>query len=146
VELRPLGPGDSILVRLPDGQDLVSSLAGVESLVEGELWKTTVKGARLPAELAPGPAFPAERDSALTPDHWRSRNSSWELQECQVWKDEAVAGQRLFEVEKREGQPGYPSRELVLEKRVAGFTRAQLISNICMTHFQHHLPPLRPNG
>jgi hypothetical protein len=80
VELLPLGEGERILVRMPDGQDLISSLAGVESLVEGELWKTTMEGARLPAELAPAAAFPAERDSVLTPDQWRPLNQRVECQ------------------------------------------------------------------
>jgi hypothetical protein len=96
-----------------------------------------MEGARLPAELAPAAAFPAERDSVLTPDQWRPLNQRVECQQAQVWKDEATAGQRLFEAEKREGQPGYLSREPMLEKRVAGFCRRYPISIFCMTHFQH---------
>jgi hypothetical protein len=87
----------SYMVRLPDGRELFGgdNFSVVEGLAEGEVWKTLVSGARLPAALVDG----------------------------QVWYNERKAGCRVLEPEKREGPDKYLSRAVIVEDTPPGFHR-----------------------
>jgi hypothetical protein len=111
----------SYMVRLPDGRELFGDISVVQGLAEGEIWKTLVGGARLPAALVD------EGAATLTDGAPAGTSSDWEEMrrgiDGQVWYNERKAGCRVLEAEKREGPKEYLSRAVIVEDTPRGFHR-----------------------
>lgn len=119
---------ESNILRTLDGRELVIPDTAVPFFAEGELWRSTVSGARLPASLLTPhgeKSFLAEnveqvRLPVQTSASWKEATPGFIF--CDLWDNEAVAGTRLLEAEVR-GPQTYLSDLPVFEGTPAGFMR-----------------------
>ena len=94
-------PSDGFLIRILEGQELLSYIWYIEALAEGELWKETIAGSRLPASMIKAhhslhvprslPVFDREAWAKTHP-----RKS------CSLWYHEEMCGARLLDAECRQ--------------------------------------------
>jgi hypothetical protein len=84
------------LLRSTDEQELMGSRAAIQSFAEGQPWKETANGLRLPAMLFAGeePAYTSNELHLLTVEAWRQLNPR---RSCSLWSNERKTGLRLVE-------------------------------------------------
>lgn len=123
---------DSVFVRLPDGRDLVTTLGNATLLAEGETWCSTSggSGARVPRAVleAEGEGRPSFAGglvrAALSPlrtvAQWKEE---FPRRTSHLFRNEAMIGDRLVEVETREGEGRYLVVEPVVERTPEGYER-----------------------
>lgn len=121
---------DSVFVRLPDGRDLVTTLGNAALLAEGETWCGNLGGARVPRA-----ALEAEREGRPSFAGGLVRAALSPLRTAAQWKEEFprrmmhlfgnedMVGERLLEVETREGEGIYLAVEPVAERTPEGYER-----------------------
>jgi hypothetical protein len=96
------GPGNNILLRTRDGEELMSNRMTTPLLGEGQAWKETTDGLRLPAAmfLAPESSYTAKPLPTATIAEWRGQNPT---RSCSLWVNEERAGCRLIDATVIEG-------------------------------------------
>jgi hypothetical protein len=96
------GPGNNILLRARDGEELMSNRTTTPLLGEGQAWKETTDGLRLPAAmfLAPESSYTAKPLPTATVAEWRGQNPT---RSCSLWVNEERAGCRLIDATVIEG-------------------------------------------
>lgn len=96
------GRGENILFRARDGEELMSNRTTVPLLAEGEPWKSTTNGLRLPAAMfvdAKSP-YKAKTLPTVTVAKWREQHPTLS---CSLWVNEERAGCRLIDATVLEG-------------------------------------------
>ncbi|KAA6411221.1 MAG: hypothetical protein FRX48_04501 [Lasallia pustulata] len=93
---------DSFLIRTSEGDELLSYSWVIETLAEGQMWKETVKGFRLPAVvLKANSTFYTEKALPVYgTEVWKAK---YPRKSCTLWCNEQLAGVKLLEAERREG-------------------------------------------
>ncbi|PGH15716.1 hypothetical protein AJ80_05424 [Polytolypa hystricis UAMH7299] len=117
---------DQHLLRTLDGRELLANSHTFSAFTEGQFWKSTICGARLPAPLV-ATGSRSTLSVNITEDHlsmwptdkWRRRNPDM----CALWKNETILGQRLLDGEISE-RPMFLSRYPVGERTPPGFVRS----------------------
>ncbi|ORY09998.1 hypothetical protein BCR34DRAFT_602457 [Clohesyomyces aquaticus] len=119
------GPERS-LVRLPNGAEVVTNTAGIESLAEDQLWLNAIGGARIPAavlkaEIQGNTSFASgciEASLDLVPIEHSSERV--QLEKESWWKAEERVGAKIFDAEKRSG-PYYLSTAPIVQMLPSGW-------------------------
>jgi hypothetical protein len=109
------------LLRTIDGEEFVSNPRTLQIFAEGNIWKTTVGRARLPAEVF------EEEKSGFSPDLeeeslpimessvWRVENPATDIP---LWDHEAKTGVRMLNAEARVGSRGFLERRPIHKKKL----------------------------
>lgn len=126
---------DSVFVRLPDGRDMVTTLGNAVLIAEGETWCGTLGGgARVPRTILEADAgadgewrasfavglVRAPLSPLMTAAQWREE---FPRRTSQLFRNEAMVGQRLLEVETRQGEGRYLAVDPVAERTPQGYAR-----------------------
>lgn len=118
----------NVLLRTMNGKELVSSRATIALFAEGQPWKETAGGIRLPAAmfLAEDSAYTAKDLHSLTVAEWKEQNPR---RSCSLWSNEKMAGRWLIDVTTFEGIAEHaPLKEDTPE----GFMRDEdMMSDLC---------------
>ena len=96
------GADCNILLRARDGEEWMSDRTTTPLLAEGQVWKETTDGLRLPAAmfLAAKSPYVAKPLHTLTVAEWRERNPT---KSCSLWANEKKTGRRLLDATVFEG-------------------------------------------
>lgn len=101
-------PGDATLLRMP-GREFISYPSAAEALAEGEFWKDSVLGSRLPSEVIARDVieFGAHVEKNLHnsggEDGESAEGKLFRRHLCTLWQNEAVTGVTLLNAVKRDG-------------------------------------------
>lgn len=117
---------DTWLLRDSEGREFMSRIGTMMPIVEGEMWTTVNRGARVPTAMLVengNRGFVA----ACLPEKLRIRMSrEWREENpkkmCWLWRNESVAGVSLLEAEKREGDD-FLSQLPIVENTPRGWAR-----------------------
>lgn len=90
------GADNNILLRARDGEESMSDRTTIPLLAEGQPWRTTTNGLRLPAAmfLAPDSPYKAKILPTVTVAEWREQDPT---KSCPLWVNEERAGCRLID-------------------------------------------------
>lgn len=90
------GEGCNMLLRARDGEESISDRATIPLLAEGQAWKETTDGLRLPASffLADDSPYAAKPLHVLTVDEWAEQHPT---KFCPLWVNEKKTGCRLLD-------------------------------------------------
>ena len=96
------GADCSILLRARDGEEYMSDRTTIPLLAEGQVWKESTDGLRLPAAmfLAADSPYEAKILHKLTVAEWREQNPT---KKCSLWVNEEKTGCRLIDATVLEG-------------------------------------------
>lgn len=96
------GEGCNMMLRTRDGKESISDRTTIPLLAEGETWKETTDGLRLPASFFLGKNSPctAKPLHVLTVDEWKEQNPK---KSCPLWVNEKMTGCRLIDATVFEG-------------------------------------------
>ena len=102
-------PGDATLLRMP-GKEFISYPSAAEALAEGEFWKDSALGSRLPSEIMArdvkelGAHVEKNLQQHAGSGHGESAEGKlFRRTLCTLWQNEAVTGVTLLDAVKREG-------------------------------------------
>lgn len=118
VNVLPFGYGNTLL-RAKTGEDVIASRATIQLLAEGQPWKETIDGLRLPAMMftAEISVYIANELRWLTVEGWKEQNSR---KSCSLWNNERKIGFRLLEAVTFDG---LTERPVLKEATPGGFIR-----------------------
>ena len=91
---------DGMMIRMPDaegGLDYVSSMWTLQDLAEGQAWRETTTGTRLPASIMVAAGLPSKFVALSRPEYQAQKNTL-----CTLWTNEQRAGKRLLSAGERE--------------------------------------------
>lgn len=110
---------DSFLIRTLEGQEFLSYSWAIEALAEGQIWKETREGYRLPATLlaTDSTIYAAKSLPLKSTEEWKANNPR---NLCRLWANEEACQIRLLYAEKREGLADMTQ---IKEKTPAGWHR-----------------------
>jgi hypothetical protein len=94
-DVLPFEDGNT-LIRLTDGQELISSRAAIQDLAEGRVWKEGTDGIRLPAAMYLGEGAAddvAKEEALLTVEAWKGGHPK---KTCHLWLNERNTGLQLL--------------------------------------------------
>jgi hypothetical protein len=94
-DILPFEDGNTI-IRLADGQELISSRAAIQDLAEGRVWKDSTDGVRLPAVMYLGEGaadYVAKEEALLTVEAWKEGHPK---KTCILWLNERKTGLQLL--------------------------------------------------
>jgi hypothetical protein len=118
--------GDSWFLHPDDGQEIMSFPWALISVAEGEVWRTMVGGARLPAALLVQKDKRTFTSMCIEENPQIRASSNWREEHprkmCLLWLNERITGMRLLEAERRDG-PNFLSQSPIIEKTPQGWRR-----------------------
>ncbi|KAG9233191.1 hypothetical protein BJ875DRAFT_464803 [Amylocarpus encephaloides] len=119
----------SCLLRTLDGRELMGNPAAIMQIAEGELWRSSIDGSRIPASLLQkeSKGFVAKLfvpevvppEILRTSEEWREE---YPKRACTLWMNEKVTGMRLLDAEER-GRSDVFSPQPVVERTPRGWQR-----------------------
>ncbi|GAB7334629.1 hypothetical protein MBLNU13_g06592t1 [Cladosporium sp. NU13] len=120
------GPDNNILLRTRNGEDLISGRTTIPLLAEGQVWKETTDGLRLPAAmfLTIDSPYKAKILHTLTVAEWKEQNPT---KSCSLWNNEKKTGCRLIDATVLEGLGEHNTLQ---EDTPEGFARGQEKSDL----------------
>lgn len=122
---------DGYLLRTQDGQDLLSTLQNLNDYAEGQIWKDTSDGSRLPAAILETKgsllslSCVARGLPLMSVEEFRRR---YPRKSCTLWVNERKSGMTLLHPDTRRGRDVYLAREPLVEVTPPGFTR---VGGVC---------------
>ena len=101
IDIWGLEDGNTLL-RARNGEESISDRATIALLAEGQVWKATTTGLRLPASmlLAESSPYTAREMHLLTVEEWKEQNPK---RSCALWANEKKTGRRLIDATLFEG-------------------------------------------
>lgn len=107
------------LVRTLEGKEIISYLWAIEAIIEGQTWRETTDGYRLPDTVleTESTIYAAEMLPLQSTEDWKAKHPG---ETCTLWEHENVCKRRLLDAEKRKGLTNVA---LITEKTPVGWHR-----------------------